>query len=147
MTNIDCESVRVAAMAIADGEKASLGATEIDSHLFSCEACREEIEQLRATNELLSFQRRLRPQANLWPKISDHIQATAQSPEPFRWRVLLIFGIPLFGYKFFMLILQATPNLWSKLVPVILMIAIFAYLKANPFRINCELTLKGEWPS
>jgi hypothetical protein len=57
---------------------------------------------------------------------------------------LLLFGIPLFGYKVLLLVVQAAPSLWSKLVPVILVIAVFRYLKANPFKINCELTLRGE---
>ena len=144
MTDIDCESVRVAAMALADGEEFSLRRGEIEAHLVNCEGCREEIEQLRATNQLFSSQQRLRPEANVWPTISERLQATTDTTQPFRWRVLLLFGLPLFGYKFFMLLLQATPSLWSKLVPVILMIAIFTYLKTNPFKINCELTLEGE---
>jgi hypothetical protein len=144
MTDIDCESVRIAAMAIADDEESSLRPGEIEVHLLNCEACREEIEQLRATNQLFGSQQRLRPEANLWPAISERLQATADTAQTFRWRVLLLFGLPLFGYKFFMLLLQVTPSLWSKLVPVILMIAIFAYLKTNPFKINCELTLEGE---
>jgi anti-sigma factor RsiW len=147
MSDIDCESVRFAAMAIADGEDSSLRAEEIEAHLFDCEACREELEEIRATYQLLSSHQRRRPQVNVWPMVSERVEATAESTEPFRWRVLLLFGIPLFGYKLFILTLNASPSLWSKLVPVILMIAVFGYLKANPFKINAELTLKGEWSS
>ena len=143
MTN-DCEDIRVAAMALADGEESACRKSDIESHLMSCKDCREEIEQLHATNRLFSSQQRLVPEADLWPMIGDRIQVSSEARQPFRWRVLLLFGIPLFGYKLFMLSLQAAPTLWSKLVPVFLMIAIFAYLKANPFKINCELTLKGE---
>jgi predicted anti-sigma-YlaC factor YlaD len=145
MTDIDCESVRVAAMAIADSEESSLGPKEIESHLLNCEACREGVEDLRATNQVLSSQARLRQQVSVWPMVRERIQTPTESTEPFRWRVLLLFGIPLFGYKFVTLILDASPSLWSKLVPVLLMIAVFSYLRVNPFKINSELTLKGEW--
>jgi hypothetical protein len=30
------------------------------------------------------------------------------------------------------------------LVPIALVITVFVYLKTNPFKINCELSLKGE---
>jgi predicted anti-sigma-YlaC factor YlaD len=145
MSHIDCESVCVAAMALADGEESSFGAEEIELHLLKCEACRGEIEQMSATSQLLNSQKRLTKPANVWPIVSERLHATNESTRRFRWRVLLLFAIPLFGYKLFILILNAAPSLWAKLVPVILMIAIFTYLKVNPFKINAELTLKGEW--
>ena len=140
----DCEAIRVAAMALADGEESSLQTGEIESHLINCKDCREEIEQMHATNQLLSSQKRVVQEANLWPMIGERLQGATETKQPFRWRLLLLFGIPLFGYKLFMLGLQVAPSLWSKLFPVVLMIAVFAYLKANPFKINSELTLKGE---
>jgi anti-sigma factor RsiW len=147
MADINCESVRVAAMALADGETPPLRSEEIETHLLICDRCSEEIQQLRATNQLLSSQKRLIPEANLWPMVNERLKASVSSPPLLRWRVLLLFAVPLFGYKILLLIFQASPNLWSKLVPVILVIAVFGYLRSNPFKINCELTLKGETPS
>ena len=144
MTDINCESIRIAAMALADGEESPLSTAEIQAHLSNCESCSEEIAQLHDTNKLFSSQQRLKYQIDLWPQLNDRIQATAGSSPPFRWRVLLLFGIPLFGYRILMLVLQAAPSLWSKLVTVILVIAVFSYLRANPFKINSELTLEGE---
>jgi anti-sigma factor RsiW len=147
MADINCESIRVAAMAQADGETPPLRLEEIETHLVICDRCREEVEHLRATNQLLSSQKRLIPEANVWPLINERVQASAPSAPLFRWRVLLLFGIPLFGYKILLVIFQSSPSLWSKLVPVILVTAVFIYLRVNPFKINCELTLKGETPS
>jgi anti-sigma factor RsiW len=147
MTDINCESVRVADMALADGEQSTLSLEEIEKHLRNCDDCRAEIESLRAINELLSSQKRLRAQVNLWPLVSERLEATAGSAPPFSWRMLLLFGIPLFGYKALLLMLQIAPSLWSKLVPLILVIGVFSYLKANPFKINSELTLRGELSS
>ncbi len=134
-------------MALADGEESPLGREEIETHLRTCDRCRAEIGPLRDIDELLSSQKRLRPQANLWPQVSERLENTTESAPPFNWRVLLLFGVPLFGYKVLLLILQTAPSLWSKLVPVILVITVFSYLKANPFKINCELTLRGELSS
>jgi predicted anti-sigma-YlaC factor YlaD len=147
MADINCESIRVAAMALADGETPSLRPEEIETHLLICDRCREQVEQMKATNQLLSSQKRLIPEANLWPLVNERLQASASSAALFRWRVLLLFAMPLFGYKIALLVFQASPSLWSKLVPVILAIAVFSYLRINPFKINCELTLKGETPS
>ena len=147
MTDINCESVRVADMALADGEQSTLSLEEIEKHLRNCDDCRAEIESLRAINELLSSQKRLTAQADLWPLVSERLGTTAASAPPFRWRMLLLFGIPLFGYKALLLILQTAPSLWSKLVPLILVIGVFTYLNANPFKINSELTLRGELSS
>jgi anti-sigma factor RsiW len=138
MTDINCESIRISDMALADGEESPLDREEIDAHLRNCDRCRAEIEQLRAMNVLL--QKRLRPEANLWSQVSERLEATAGTTPSFSWRLLLLFGIPLFGYKALLLSLQAAPSLWSKLVPIILVIAVFSYLKTNPFKINCELT-------
>jgi anti-sigma factor RsiW len=144
MTDTNCENIRIAAMAQADGEESPLGTEEIKTHLSNCERCGEELEELQATNKSFSSQKRLRHQTDLWPLLSERIQATAISPAPFRWRVLVLFGIPLFGYKILMLILQAAPSPWSKLVTVILVIGVFSYLRTNPFKINSKLTLEGE---
>jgi predicted anti-sigma-YlaC factor YlaD len=147
MTEINCESVRIAAMALADNEESPLGTEEIETHLRNCEGCRAEIVSLGLINELLSSQKRLEAEANVWPAVSERLVATPSSAPPFRWRVLLFFGIPLFGYKILLLVLQTAPSLWSKLVPIVLVIAVFGYLKTNPFKINCELTLRGELSS
>ena len=147
MADISCESIRVAAMALADGETPPLRPEEIEAHLLTCNHCREEVEELRATNQLMSSQKRLLPEANLWPLVNERLQTSASSALWFRWRVLLLFAVPLFGYKILLLVFQASPSVWSKLVPVILVIAVFGYLRSNPFRINCELTLQGETSS
>lgn len=134
-------------MALADGERSPLDREEIDNHLRNCDRCRAEIEQLRAMNRLLSSQKRLRPEANLWRQVNERLEVTAETTPSFSWRLLLLFGVPLFGYKALLLSLQAAPSLWSKLVPIILVIAVFSYLKTNPFKINCELTVRGELSS
>jgi hypothetical protein len=146
MTDIDCESVRVAAMALRDGEASPLGTEEIEAHLSQCELCTEEMESLLNIDKVLNSQKRVSIQADVWPMVSERLESKAASAS-FRWRVLLLFGIPLFGYKGLLLLLQTAPSLWSKLVPVLLVIGIFTYLRTNPFKINSELKLSGEFSS
>ena len=144
MTDINCENIRVAAMAIADGEESPLRTDEIETHLFACERCRTEIEDLQSTIRLFSSHQRLRSTVDVWPQVNQRIEPKAESAPGFRWRLLLLFGIPLFGYKILLLIIQTAPNLSFRLIPILLVIAIFSYLKVNPFKINSELTLEGE---
>lgn len=144
MTDINCESILIANMALRDGEDSPLDRQEIETHLRNCERCRLEIEALRTVDELLSSQQRPRQEPDIWPLVRERLEASAGSAPPFSWRVVLLFGIPLFGYKALLLILQAAPSLWSRLIPMVLVIGVFSYLKANPFKINSELTLRGE---
>ena len=144
MSDINCESFLIADMAVRDDEKSPLSREVIETHLRSCDQCRAEVESLGAMDELLSSQNRVRPDANIWPLVSERLEVISAKESSFKWRVLLLFGIPLFGYKFLSLVLQTGPSFWSKLIPVILVIAIFSYLKTNPFKINCELTVRGD---
>jgi hypothetical protein len=144
MSDINCEGILIADMALRDGEESPLRGEVIEMHLRNCDRCRAEVESLRALDALLSSRNRLRPDTNIWPLVSEHLEVTSTKAPSVKWQVLLLFGIPLFGYKFLLLVLESGPSLWSKLVPVILVIAIFSYLKTNPFKINCELTVRGD---
>ena len=147
MTDINCEKFGLAEMALADGEESPLSREEIETHLRNCDHCRAQVEAVRTFNERWNSQERSLPPANLWPLISERLDATPESNRAFNWRLLLLFGLPLFGYKILSLVFAAAPTLWSRLVPVILAIAVFAYLKTNPFKINCELTATGDFSS
>ena len=47
MNESNCESVRIAAMALADGEQPALDPHFIAAHVAGCAACRLELELLR----------------------------------------------------------------------------------------------------
>ena len=144
MSDINCESILIADMARRDGEKSPLSREMVETHLRNCDSCRAEVQSLGAVDESLSSQNRLRPESNVWPLVSERLEVTSGKESSFKWRVLLLFGIPLFGYKFLSLVLPTGPSLWSRLIPVILVIAVFSYLKTNPFKISCDLTLRGD---
>ena len=146
MADINCESVMLAAMALIDGERPSLSTFELEDHLSWCELCKEEVDALRELHQVFNSRKRVHQQVAVWPTISQRLDSGAAKTQ-FSWRLVLLFGVPLLGYKGLMLILQIAPSLWLKFIPVILVILVFAVLRTNPFKINSELTLSGELSS
>jgi predicted anti-sigma-YlaC factor YlaD len=141
MTELDCESVCMAAMAMADGYQAEVSAEQIDAHLAGCADCRQELDQLRAVATLLAGQKRRRRSEDIWAgvvrRLPDAPQSTSQTWQPFA-----LLGLFLLGYKLVEVIPDRDFGLLFKLVPVVLIVAAFGYLKENPFKINAELRLE-----
>jgi len=143
MVEGSCESVCLAMMATLDGREAGLARETIERHLADCPRCREEVEQLKALNGLLAAQERREQTADVWPvvkaRINIHEQRKATSST---W--LMVLGSLLFGYWLLELIPQLDLGMMFKVVPVLIAIAIFVYVKENPFKINAQLRLEGE---
>ena len=143
MIEASCESVCLAVMATLDGREADLTHETIERHLVNCPRCREEAEQLKALNQLLGAQDRREHIADVWPmvkaRINVHEQRKAISST---W--LMVLGSLLLGYWLLELIPQLDLGMMFKVVPVLIAIAIFFYVKENPFKINAQLRLEGE---
>ncbi|MGH9754412.1 MAG: anti-sigma factor family protein [Blastocatellia bacterium] len=145
MAEVNCENVCIAVMAIADGEKPLLQADQVEAHLVNCANCRLEIEQLRAMTALLDSQQRHEPRENIWPLIERRLNTTAPASKArLGSRSFLFLGLLLFGYKIILTLPERDPGVWFRLLPALFVIAVFIYLKENPFKINCELKLEGE---
>jgi hypothetical protein len=145
MMELNCESVCIAALALADGETPLLQADQVEAHLRACATCRQEVEQVRAMTRLLAAQRRRKPQEQIWTMIEGRLNVAPVHPEsPFEWRAVLFLCFILFGYKVILMFLEHDPGIWFRLIPVLFVIAVFTYLKENPFKINSELRLEGE---
>lgn len=152
MTEVNCENVCLAAMAMMDGARAPLSAEAIENHLASCAGCREEVAQLRALTESLSAQKRRHYTEDVWPAIGpvigEGLGDVSGAPEKTSSSAgsiaFVILGVLLLSYKLAAMVPQAELGLLFKLVPVLLMIGVFGYLKENPFKINASLRLEGE---
>lgn len=144
MSELNCESVSMAVMAIADGYQPDLSSEQIGTHLASCADCRQEIEQLQGLSSLLDTQERRLRTENLWQEIEPrlpHVSRTSRS----RVSVSFMFlGALLLGYRLLELIPDHDFSFLFKFVPVLLVIAAFGYLRENPFKVNSELSLEGE---
>jgi len=141
MSDISCERVCVAAMGAADGRQADLPADQIGAHLAGCAGCRREVEGLGALALLLDRQQRREHSADLWPLVAGRLQGAAAGSST-RGAFALV-GLMLLGYRLFEMLPERSPGLFLKVIPVLLAVTVFAYLRENPFRINPELGLGG----
>ena len=143
-----CADVMLAIMAIADGEKPLLPADLVTAHLEDCAGCRQEVRELETVATALAGQKRRELSANLWPAISEQLDGeqlglpTVAAQQ--KWPAFLALGLLLVVYKLVEMIPERDLGLLFKLVPLVFVIAVFGYVKENPFKINLELTLEGE---
>jgi len=66
---IDCEQIRISAMAISDGEEGPIPSTQIDEHVRECAACREEVELLCDSSPLPPTIRRAKSTESIWQSL------------------------------------------------------------------------------
>jgi predicted anti-sigma-YlaC factor YlaD len=144
MRELDCESVRMAAMANADGYSA-LSSNEIEAHTKNCPDCRLEIAQLSALSSLLDTQKRQPQSADTWASIAARLPAESakQSVSPQR-QLFMLLGVLLLSYRLVEIIPDRNLDWLFKLLPIIFVVAVFSYLRENPFKINVELRPEGE---
>lgn len=142
MNKINCEDVVVKIMAVIDGEKSDFSNEQIAEHLANCESCRQEAEQLQNTVILLKKQKRRDQDANLWLEIENRIGAQTKTTPQEKWQPFILLGVFLIAYKLLEILPERGFGLWLKLVPFVLVIALFGFLRENPFKIKTELTLK-----
>jgi hypothetical protein len=144
MTRSDCESVCMAAMALQDGGVSELSAEQIEAHLADCSDCRQEVRQLRSLASLMDGQKRRHRTEDVWMQVEPHLpDASPAGSAPGGWRLFVILGLVLLGYRLIEMIPDRSFGLLFKLVPVLLVITAFTYVRENPFKINAELTLEG----
>ena len=145
MTELNCESVCMAAMALADGHRSDLSPGEIKTHTANCADCRQEIEQLRALSSLLNTQKRQPQVANTWTSLEARLPAgPAEQSSALERHLFPLLGVMLLGYR----LVEMLPDrdlIWLfKLLPITLVAAAFIYLRENPFKVNAELRFEGE---
>ena len=144
MSKLNCESVSMAAMAIADGYQPELSSEQIGTHLENCAVCRREIKQLQELSSLLTTQQRRLRTDNLWGRIERRLVGARSTRTSTALPSFIFLGALLLGYRLVELIPDRDFSFFFKFVPVLLVIAAFGYLRENPFEINSELRLEGE---
>jgi predicted anti-sigma-YlaC factor YlaD len=145
MTELTCDSVCEAAMAVFDGEPSELSLAAIENHLAICPTCGQEIEELKSLAIRLSQQERREQTKDLWPVISRELDqreyGAGRSPG---WRTFVLLTVLLPAYRLVEIVPRVEIGTAFKLIPVLLVIGVFCYLRENPFKINPLLTLEGE---
>jgi predicted anti-sigma-YlaC factor YlaD len=144
MNTLICDAVRMASSAVLDGNRGSLEAAQLEEHLAQCGDCRREVERLGGLMRLLDSQKRRVSNEQLWSRIEARLAAQAPAGKASRDLTLLIpTGAVLIAYKMFEQFAAHNTAFQIKLVPLLLVIALFALLKENPFRINAELSRRS----
>ena len=151
MTTRDCENVCMAAMAIVDGHQPEWSSQEIEAHLERCHGCRLEVQQMRKLSTLLDGTARRQQTADLWKHVESELSVETQLPRAAAartvsgsWGPLMVLGVLLIGYRIIEMVPDRDFGFLLKLIPVLLVVAAFLYLRENPFKVNAELRLEGE---
>jgi hypothetical protein len=131
-------------MAIADGEAGAFSLSQIEEHIAGCIDCLKEIEQLKIESKLLNTLQR-RPQLiEIWPGIEERLIDLSPQPRKAKdWTRFLLLGIFLVVYKLVELVPDRPLGLIFRLVPIMLVILAFGFLKENPFKISTDLKFEG----
>lgn len=140
MKEMNCEDVLIQKSALLDGETAELFEAEIAMHLAACDNCRHEIEAMQQTIFLLNRQERQPPEADLWSAVEKRIGT--QSGFTAGRQAFVLVGVLLVVFKLVEMLPERDFGWSLKLVPFVLIAALFALLKENPFKINTELILE-----
>lgn len=142
MSEIKCKNAILSAMAEFDGESPLLSSEQVNMHLAVCENCRQEIEQLQTTVGLLQMQARREQPADLWRLIEKRIESQQKVAPQTNWKMFALLGTLLVAYKLVEMLAPQEFGFLFKLVPLVFVVALFGFLKENPFKINTRLTLE-----
>jgi hypothetical protein len=141
MNKENCEEILTALMAVFDGEEIHFSPEELNFHTANCANCRREVDEMQSTFTALQRQERRAFDADLWSAVDAGIKAEPQtSRQPF-----LLVGALLVAYKFLEMLPETDFGFAFKVVPLVLIVALFVFLKENPFRIDTELILEKNY--
>lgn len=80
-----CERVRLAEMALLDGETPAMAIEAARAHQAECTACREAVAAVREVHAALEEAAFARPDANLWARVGPAISAGQASSRRSMW--------------------------------------------------------------
>ncbi len=136
MNKENCENILMALMAVFDGERTEFSPEQLNSHLANCDNCRSEIEQMQNTFTLLRSQERRASDVDLWSAIEPRLETKTN------WAPFVFLAVFLVVYKLAEMLPANDLGFAFKIVPFVFVVALFVFLKENPFRINTELILE-----
>ena len=137
MKELSCEDVLMAQMAAADGEQPEFSKELLAAHMAGCTNCQNELEQLQALDHVLAGHTLSEPHVALWPRIENRIAKPVLG-----WKPFALIGLLLVIYKLLEMLPARDLGFAFKLVPLVIVTALFVFIKENPFRINTELVME-----
>lgn len=140
MKELTCEDVLISQMAAADGEEPEFSKQQLSAHVAGCANCQHEMKQFVALDQLLARQTLSQPQVDLWPGVENGI--AKRKSAAFRWRPFALIGLLLVVHKLLEMLPARDPGITFKLVPLVIVVLLFVFIRENPFRINTDLVLE-----
>ena len=138
MKELTCEDVLMAQMAAADGEESGFSKQQLSAHVAVCANCQHELKQLQLLDQLFTGQTLSESRVDLWPAIEKGISKRSA----LSWRPFALIGLLLVIYKLLEMLPARDPGMAFKLVPLVIVVLLFVFIRENPFRINTELVLE-----
>jgi anti-sigma factor RsiW len=123
-----------AAIAMIEGERPAHDLQELEAHVAACPHCQSAIEDVRALSATLTLVESAPVIANVWPGLEQSLQPSRPAAVWFA-----VAGAGLMGWRAFELAALDPLQLWTCLAPLALAVALFAGLRANPFRVEPRL--------
>lgn len=137
MKELTCEDVLISQMAATDGEEPQFSKQQLATHIAACANCQHELKQLQALDHLLARQTLSEPHVDLWLAIESRIAKRTD-----HWQPFALIGLLLVIYKLLEMLPARDLGLAFKLVPLVIVVLLFVFIRENPFRINTELVLE-----
>jgi predicted anti-sigma-YlaC factor YlaD len=140
MSKMDCETIRQADMALADGETASLNAEHVQMHLAECLECRRTVAELRTLNSALDAQSRRVEPVDFWPRIQSRLAAPAAETKSSSMAGMIAMLVMTLLLVRGMVLTTAHPLEWVvRLVALFFVLGWFFLLRENPFAVHPHL--------
>jgi anti-sigma factor RsiW len=140
MKELTCEDVLMAQMAAADGEEPGFAKEQLSAHIADCANCQHELKQSQALDQFLTGHTLSERRVDLWLAVEKGIAKSSRSF--LSWRPFALIGLLLVIYKLLEMLPARDPGIAFKLVPLVIVVLLFVFIKENPFRINTELVLE-----
>jgi hypothetical protein len=132
-----CENVQMAAMALLDGEPASLTADEVHLHIGGCPSCASAISALTAVHADLTGLEQEYPDVDLWPALQRNIRSTATDRTPQEGRTILLLLVALVvTWRLTQLLLDLPGPVVNSLAPLAVVVFLLRRLTGDPFAIQ-----------
>lgn len=142
MKETNCEEIMMLKIAEFDGGM-TVSSESANAHLISCENCRKELAEMQITVSLLQTQKRFEQSVDLWQAIEQRIEISSKKESPIKWQWFVSLGALLIVYKLLEMIPESAPGFYFRFVPVALVVALFIFLRENPFKIKTEAILES----
>jgi len=131
-----CDEFQMAAMAVLDGEVATLAADEIDAHVSNCDVCGAALAGLTSLNTAMTHVSFDGPAVDLWPTIRASVAPAAKRQTARDMRVIVGLAMAIGGWRLAQLLVDLPAPVVNSTVPLVLVVLALWRFVGDPFAIQ-----------